>query len=125
KQMRDPKYTAKLEDDIERHGIMPLYEKLQAIDPRHAKTIHPNNHRRIIRALEVFELTDKTVTEHQNEQPIESPYDIHLIGLEMEREMLYARINKRVDMMRSEEHTSELQLRGHIVCRLLLEKINY
>ena len=109
KQMRDPKYTAKLEDDIERHGIMPLYEKLQAIDPRHAKTIHPNNHRRIIRALEVFELTDKTVTEHQNEQPTESPYDIHLIGLEMERDMLYDRINKRVDMMLDEGLIDEVR----------------
>lgn len=78
---------------------MPLYKRLKEIDPKSAETIHPNNYRRIIRALEVYETTKKTVTEHQNDQPNTSPYKVHLIGLEMERETLYDRINERVNHM--------------------------
>lgn len=99
KQTRDPEFTETLEQEVKQNGIMPLYKKLQTIDPEHAQTIHPNNHRRIIRALEVYQLTNKTVSEHQRYQKNESPYNIKFIGLEMERAALYNRINERIDEM--------------------------
>src|SRR5699024_8583403 len=71
----------------------------QQVDPEQAKKIHPNNHRRVIRALEIYETTGKTKTEWEQEQTVSSPYDIIFIGLEMERKILYERINQRVDSM--------------------------
>lgn len=96
---RDKDYTNKLEKEIDKQGIEPVFERLVKIDPEQAKKIHPNNHRRVIRALEVYETTGLTMTEYQKRQPQESPYDIILIGLEMDRLLLYDRINERVDAM--------------------------
>lgn len=96
---RDKDYTDKLKKEIDQQGIDPVFERLVQIDPEQAKKIHPNNHRRVIRALEVYETTGLTMTEYQKRQPNESPYDIILIGLEMDRLLLYDRINERVDTM--------------------------
>ncbi|AXI09156.1 tRNA (adenosine(37)-N6)-dimethylallyltransferase MiaA [Oceanobacillus zhaokaii] len=98
-QKRDEAVTRKLEQMIERDGIMPLYHRLEEIDPEQAKKIHPNNHRRVIRALEIYETTGMTMTAYQEKQTLESPYDLILVGLEMERELLYDRINQRVNFM--------------------------
>lgn len=96
---RDEKTTKNLEQFRDENGIMPLYEKLQKIDPEQAKNIHPNNHRRIIRAIEVYETTGKTLTQLQQDQTTTSLYNSILIGLDMDRELLYSRINDRVDQM--------------------------
>lgn len=80
-------------------GIDRIYRKLKEVDPEQAEKIHPNNHRRIIRALEIYEATGKTKTEWEKEQKRESPYDPLIIGLTMEREKLYEQINRRVDQM--------------------------
>ncbi|WP_373370778.1 tRNA (adenosine(37)-N6)-dimethylallyltransferase MiaA [Lederbergia panacisoli] len=78
---------------------LELYKQLESIDPESAKKIHPNNVRRVIRALEIYENTGKTMTEMQSEQQKSYFYDTALIGLTMERDLLYSRINKRVDIM--------------------------
>lgn len=96
---RDPKYTATLKEQIEREGIAQLYHKLQQIDPKQASKIHPNNHRRIIRALEIYETTGETMSERHNKQQNEPLYNEHIIALTMERSLLYERINERVDEM--------------------------
>src|SRR5699024_4713842 len=97
---RDEQFTKDLEDKIANHGIQPLYEKLQQVDPEQAKKIHPNNHRRVIRALEIYEQTGLTMDEIiKRKMNKKSPYDWVLIGLEMERKLLYERINYRVDLM--------------------------
>lgn len=96
---RDETLTKRLEELIQVKGIMPLYDYLKKIDPEEAKKIHPNNHRRVIRAIEIYETTGKTKSEYQKDQKLESPYNVNLIGLEMDREELYERINKRVDQM--------------------------
>lgn len=98
-QARDTALTDKLFQQIEQEGSYKLYERLKQIDPEQAEKVHPNNHRRLIRALEVFETTGLTMTEYQKKQRAESPYDPYIIGLDMEREALYARINARVDQM--------------------------
>lgn len=97
---RNMAYTKKLEEQIKQEGITKIYEQLKNIDPEQAKKIHPNNHRRVIRALEVYHQTGKTMSQLIEEQEQKtSPYDPIIIGLEMERELLYERINKRVDQM--------------------------
>lgn len=107
---RDPAFEEKIRKQIEQEGITPIYEKLIRVDPEQAKNIHPNNIRRVIRALEVYEQTGKTMSELQAEQQkVESPYAPILIGLEMEREELYRRINKRIDQMLDEGLLEEVK----------------
>lgn len=96
---RDPLLTKEMEEIVELEGIMPLYQRLEQIDPEQAKKIHPNNHRRVIRALEIYETTGMTMSEYEKNQVMESPYNPILLGLEMPRALLYERINDRVDQM--------------------------
>ncbi|KGX83258.1 tRNA (adenosine(37)-N6)-dimethylallyltransferase MiaA [Pontibacillus marinus] len=105
----DENFRQSLEEKIEEEGVQPYYEKLQSIDPEQAEKVHPNNVRRVIRALEVYETTGMTMTEYQEKQKQESPYNPILIGLEMEREKLYERINHRVDKMMDEGLLEEVQ----------------
>ncbi len=81
-------------------GNEAMHERLSKIDPEAAKSIHPNNTKRVIRAIEIYEKTGKTMTQ-QNEasKQVASPYEFILIGLSADREILYQRINQRVDVM--------------------------
>ena len=91
----------RLNDELKEIGIDAMYERLKKIDPDSAADIHPNNTKRVIRALEIFETTGKTKKEQNESSKLnKSPYDFCLIGLNCERELLYERINKRVDIMR-------------------------
>ncbi|MFJ8243736.1 tRNA (adenosine(37)-N6)-dimethylallyltransferase MiaA [Peribacillus asahii] len=105
----DPLYRAKLEQRVKEAGIEAVFAELQRIDPESAERIHPNNVRRVIRALEIYHCTGHTMSEQLNEQPTEMKYDTCIIGLTMERDLLYARINNRVDMMVEEGLVSEVQ----------------
>lgn len=85
--------------ELEKIGPEAMHAKLAALDPETASNIHPNNTRRIIRALEMVELsgTSKAADEHnRGDIPL---YNHLIIGLDMEREKLYERINLRVDIM--------------------------
>ena len=86
---------ARLQQLAETEGGMAVYKKLQEIAPAEAERIHPNNVRRVIRALEAA-MSGEKINQHGAE---EMPNDALVIGLEMERSALYNRINKRVDMM--------------------------
>lgn len=117
---RDPLLSKKMEEMVESQGIMPLYHRLEQIDPEQAKKIHPNNHRRVIRALEIYETTGMTMSEYENNQVMESPYNPILIGLEMPRELLYERINARVDQMITEGLITEVKTlydKGYACCQ--------
>lgn len=94
-----PEIRQKLEELAEQQGINALYEELERLDPESAKKIHPNNTRRVIRALEVYHSSGKTMTQYQENQDDELIYEVALIGLTAEREVLYNRINARVDEM--------------------------
>src|SRR5699024_10080077 len=99
KQERNREVVDKLEEELERFGITPLSQRLTEIDPRQASKFHPNSHRRVIRGLEIYEIIGLTMSEYQDSQRKDSPYDLIFIGLEMERKVLYERINTRVDEM--------------------------
>ena len=91
----------RLRQRIEAEGGAALLSELAKIDPVTAGRLHPNDHGRIVRALEIYETTGRTITE-QNERSRkrESPYRVCGIRLEFaDRERLYDRINRRVDVM--------------------------
>lgn len=81
----------------EKNGNLALWQQLQAIDPLAAEKIHFNNRKKVIRAMEVFELTGHSILAPK-EQP-QKLYDSFLIGLNTDRKILYQRINQRVDIM--------------------------
>ena len=96
----DWNYRERLKQTADEKGREYLHEELRKIDPEAAKRIHVNDLKRIIRALEVFHYTQKTMTHHQDVSRTEpSPYQFTLFGLTMDRELLYERINRRVDIM--------------------------
>ncbi|QYR23791.1 tRNA (adenosine(37)-N6)-dimethylallyltransferase MiaA [Paenibacillus sp. sptzw28] len=91
------------------YGAEALHEKLRAVDPESAQRLHPNDQRRVIRALEVHHLTGMTLSAQLAGQKKTSPYELCIIGLSMERQALYDRINKRVDAMIEEGLVEEVR----------------
>ncbi len=100
----------RLEEELEKNGSLYMFEKLRSIDPVYAGIIHPNNTKRLLHALEFYELTGKKMSEHNIEQSQnESPYDFRYFVLMDDRELIYDRINKRVDKMIAEGLPDEVR----------------
>ncbi len=94
----DNELRESLYKEAEANGNDALWEKLKTLDPKSAEEIHPNNLKRVVRALEICILTGRSRSEQLTKEP-ESDYDFVVIGMNREREYLYERINKRVDIM--------------------------
>lgn len=104
------KIRAELEKRVDNEGAEVLYKELHEIDPKSAEIIHPNNVKRIIRALEYFKLNGKLFSEHnETEKQKESPYNFMYFVIDDDRELLYQRINKRVDVMLSKGLVDEVK----------------
>jgi len=89
-----------LKAEVQAYGNAYLYKRLCRQDPDTARKIHPNDTYRIMRALEVYALTGKTLAElHQAHGFKDIPFVVLKIGLHIHREILYDRINKRVEIM--------------------------
>ncbi|MBO5649206.1 MAG: tRNA (adenosine(37)-N6)-dimethylallyltransferase MiaA [Clostridia bacterium] len=90
-----------LTEEYECNGIDGIYERLRAVDPIAAASIHKNNTKRVLRALEIYLVTGKTKTEWDTASVPESPrYDACTVGLDFrDRAVLHERINRRVDLM--------------------------
>lgn len=96
----DASFRKRMEQFADENGNVALHKKLADIDPKSSKQIHPNNRRKVIRALEIVNITGKTLDEIQAEHSEgESDYELILIGLTLPRDELYRRINERVDVM--------------------------
>lgn len=95
----NPEIRKELEERVEREGNEAVYQTLVRIDPVAAEKIHPNNTKRVIRALEVFYDSGKRFSEQEQSNERTLLYDVALIGLTMERDLLYMRINERVETM--------------------------
>ena len=96
----DMDYRRKLTAYVEKNGNMALFRELELVDPESAKNIHPNNVKRVIRALEYYRQTGEKISQHnlrESERP--SPYDLRYYVINCERQVLYDRIDKRVDFM--------------------------
>lgn len=97
----DFEYREMLKSRAEKEGAQVLLDELAAVDPEAASRLHPNNLGRIIRALEIYRTTGKTITE-QNElsRSNETPFETVSFCLDArDRQFLYDRINRRVDIM--------------------------
>lgn len=94
----DPDLRAKLAAEAESLGSPELHRRLKDVDPVAAERIHPNDRRRIIRALEVYTLTGRPISEYQKAR-LEPRFDLLCVGLTASRESLYRRIEARVDKM--------------------------
>ena len=98
----DLKIRKELENEYDQHGSETLMSQLISIDPDYAKNVHPNNKKRLIRALEIYQSTGKTPTQHYNKQSNSSKnntLDLITIYLEWEKSKLNNRIKTRTKEM--------------------------
>ncbi len=96
----DENYRKQLQEIEEREGLENLYKTACKIDPIAMEKISPNDSKRIMRVLEIYQATGKTKTEQEAESRLKKiPYNYKVFAITMDREKLYDRINKRVDIM--------------------------
>ena len=97
---KDIEFRGQLEKESEENGLNALYKRLKIIDASSASLIHPNDKKRIIRALEIYHITGIALSEHKkNTKGIKDLYKIVQLGVKIPREKLYENINKRVEKM--------------------------
>lgn len=119
---RDEEYRLELENLAEEKGKEYVHGLLKDIDMDSYTKLYPNDLKRVIRALEVYKVTGKSISQFAKEEDVFNiPYKVHYYVLNMNREILYERINKRVDIMiekglidevirlRKEGYTSDMQ----------------
>lgn len=103
KENEHPEFRTHMESLASEKGNTFVYDKLVALDPKAAEKIHPNNVRRVIRALEVGTFSDKLFSDQaETHEDHVSPYDLCIIALDTDRQVLYDRINMRVNDMVNE-----------------------
>lgn len=117
---RDAEVRRRLHDEAAALGGAPgLWQRLSAVDPECAARIEPSDLRRIVRALEVYELSGRPMSEHQRDNDFRTlpmRYRARLVGIAGPREILYQRIETRVDAMIAaglEGEVRALRERGH------------
>jgi tRNA dimethylallyltransferase len=125
----DPQIRANLEAEADVNGIDALYQRLCDLDPETADRLHPNDTYRILRALEVVMASGQAISQHHREHAFaEQPFQVLKIGLNIERELLYARINQRVDAMIAAGFVDELKSllsRGYSADLRSMQSIGY
>ncbi|MDI6605149.1 MAG: tRNA (adenosine(37)-N6)-dimethylallyltransferase MiaA [Thermoanaerobacteraceae bacterium] len=100
--INNPDYRNKMKELSKKNGNEFLHAKLKQIDPETAKKLHPNDVKRIIRALEVYEFTGKPISHYQKEsgKKLNKDYNPYMIGLNYrDRNILYEKIDNRIDQM--------------------------
>jgi tRNA dimethylallyltransferase len=107
---RNEAIRERLHREAEFHGPAPLYERLQEVDPHYAQIVLPHDLRRIVRGLEVYEITGQPISHlHQLHQREKRPIRSIFAGIEYPRDVLYARIDERVDRMIADGLADEVQ----------------
>lgn len=115
-------------DLAELHGTSYLHNLLQQSCPEKAAKLHPNDLRRIIRALEIYHSDRETISEALSSKPGQHIYDALVIGLTMNREQLYERINQRVDAMLKDgliDEVRQLRMEGLDIQHQSMQGIGY
>jgi tRNA dimethylallyltransferase len=125
----DSPYRKELEQLVEEKGVLYLHDMLKRIDPASAEAIHPNNSKRVIRALEYAKLTGDKISEHNEEQKAkESPYNFCYFVLNKDRARLYETINHRVDIMLQRgllDEVKKLAARGYTRDLVSMQGLGY
>ena len=107
---QDDGYRAELEKLSKEKGSAFLHQMLMEVDPKSAENIHENNVKRVIRALEFYHQNGSPISAHNEEQQERtSPYKLAYFVLNAPRELLYERIDRRVDEMMDKGLVSEVQ----------------
>lgn len=118
-----------LNAEADKQGLPSLYRRLERVDPEAISRIHPNDRQRIIRALEVFALTGKPISEWQKEHAFgDSAFATLIVGLQRERAELYNAINERCERMISDglmDEVKQLVDRGYELDLKPLQSIGY
>lgn len=103
-------FRTSMQQEAESLGNEHLHQKLALVDPVSAEKLHPNDVKRIIRALEVYHYTGKPISSyHRIKETTDPKYNLFMIGLNMDRERLYQRINLRVEQMMEMGLVAEVQ----------------
>ena len=105
----DEKLRADLDTLATEHGNQYLHDKLAQVVPSAAARLHPNDLRRVIRALEVYHLSGDTISQTKLVDEKELLYNAVVIGITMDRQLLYERINQRVDLMIEQGLVAEVE----------------
>lgn len=92
---------------LKEHGKEALFERLKEVDPETAEKLHPNDVKRVVRALEIFEVSGKRKSQQRDKMI--SKYDYLAVAVDYPREELYERINKRVDEMFNDGLLEEIE----------------
>lgn len=95
----DLNYRRELEKEAEEYGLEVLYNRAKEIDPEAMEKVSANDKKRITRVLEIYNATGRNKTELEKKSRKEVSYNYLIFGINMERSILYDRINKRVDIM--------------------------
>ncbi len=98
-EIRSDEVKRKLQTAVKLTGLEPFYEKLKQVDPLSAQRIHHNDRQRILRALEVWEIAGIPLSQFHQEEIISADFQAIYIGLNMDRQSLYDKIERRVDEM--------------------------
>ena len=106
---RNPRIRERLKKEADAMGVESLHKRLFEVDSQAAEKIHPNDMRRIIRALEVYEITGLPISKIQKEKTEPADFDPLFWGLRWDREVIYRRINERVDRMMESGLVEEVQ----------------
>lgn len=126
---KDDSLRSRLEAEAERMGTVEMHARLTQCDPRSAGRIEPNDTKRIVRALEIFELTGRPLSSlHESEESQQEPLSSIQIGVDWPRAELYERINRRVDTMIAGGWINEVRsllAAGHRSNLLRLRPIGY
>lgn len=122
-------YRKELEELAKLNGPEYVHEMLKDIDPESYRTIHANNVKRVIRALEYYHDTNTKMSEHNlTQRQKESPYDFRYFVLNDDRDLIYSRIDKRVDMMVEAGLVSEVRAlteRGLTLDNISMQGLGY
>ncbi len=95
----DEEIRRKYHEIADTRGVDALHAILERVDPVSAARLHPNDVRRVVRALEVYDLTGSPLSAQKMPGPEDAPYDFQLYALDLPRDILYQRVDRRVDEM--------------------------
>ena len=125
----NPSYRQELEQTVKEKGAEYLHALLKQVDPKSAEKVHPNNIKRVIRALEYHKLTGEKISDHNAEQRKKnSPYQYCYFVLNKNRAKLYEGINLRVDQMMQNgllEEVKDLAERGYTKDMVSMQGLGY
>ena len=105
----DAEIRRKYHEIADTQGVDALHRILERVDPASAERLHPNDVRRVVRALEVYDLTGAPLSAQKMPGPEDSPFDFQLYALDLPRDVLYQRVDQRVDQMMADGLLDEVK----------------